>query len=135
MRATSSRSETSAASRSSVRDAASRSRRSSSRCGPCAACPQHFQAQAERAEEVAQVVREDGDQLLGGGPARLRGGIAPDLLGELGAVGDDARPMRDRFCKARILGGEEVVLERRDHHHAAALAADVERHAELRLDA
>jgi hypothetical protein len=79
-------------------------------------------------------VRQHRDELLGRGAARLPGGIASDLLGELGAMRDDAGPVADGLGEARIFSAEEIGLEGGDHHHAAALAADEERHADLGTD-
>jgi hypothetical protein len=89
----------------------------------------------QRLQVVPQVVCQHGDELLGAGTPSLLGGIASDLLGELGAMGEDADPAAERLRERHILRPEEVGLQRSDHQHAAALPAEFERYTELGADA
>jgi hypothetical protein len=96
---------------------------------------QGLEAHAERRKVVAQVVGEHRDDFLGARAPAGFGGVATDLVGKLGAVGDDADPAGDGFGVAHVVDGEEIGLLRSEHQHAAPAAADVERHADGRAHA
>lgn len=93
-----------------------------------------MQARVERGHEVAEIVREDGDELLGGALAALRRRVAGDFLDDLGSMSHRGRPPRDGFGEAHVVVREVIRLQRRQHEHAAPRAGHHERRAELGPD-
>jgi hypothetical protein len=67
--------------------------------------PAHdVQPYLHRSENVAQVVRQDGDELLGRRAAPLGDGALCQLLDQLGAVRHEGDPMRHRLREADVVG-------------------------------
>jgi hypothetical protein len=79
-------------------------------------------------------MREHGDQLLGDESPTLLEGIALDLFDELRPMRDGANPADDCLRESHVFGCERVGSLRCDLHHSAALAANIERNADLRAN-
>ena len=83
------------------------------------ASPHHAEAQIERRQIVAQVVREHGHQLVGHRAPALLDRVARRILRQLGALREHADPARDALHEGCVLLFPEVGLTRRADQHAA----------------
>src|SRR5947209_1319827 len=92
----------------------------------------HADAHAEWRQKVAQVVRQDGDQLLGRGPSSVSHGFARGGLHELSPVRDYANPVRDGPEGAQVGLTGELRRCRDCGQHSATGAGYVKWHADIR---
>jgi hypothetical protein len=95
---------------------------------------ERVQAPRDRLQVIANVVRDDTDELLGHAAPRLLHGRPADRLDELRALGDARDPVRGAGDERRVERREEVGSPRRDEHHASPPLA-IERHRDDRLHA
>jgi hypothetical protein len=93
-----------------------------------------LQSRGDGGNEIAQIVRQDRDQLLRYRPPPLFDGVAPDLFDELGAMRDGPHPTSDRHREVLVGLVVEIALLRRDHEYPAGVPRDFDRHAQLRFD-
>jgi hypothetical protein len=80
---------------------------------------ERVQAPRDRLQVIANVVRDDTDELLGHAAPRLLHGRPADRLDELRALGDARDPVRGAGDERRVERREEVGSPRRDEHHAS----------------
>jgi hypothetical protein len=90
--------------------------------------PDEVDAPTQRRQVVAQVVGQNGDELLGGALAALLGRVARDALHQLGAVGDHADPAGDHLQEAQVVLGEVLGPCGGGLQHPLHLAVHRQRH-------
>ena len=96
--------------------------------------PQEIDTALDRNQDIAEVMRQGLDQLVGRHAPSLLAGLDGDALRQLRSVGDHPDPARDRLQEANVVFGKEIGSGRGGQEDAAARSSHLERHHDGRTN-
>ena len=91
-------------------------------------------AALDRNQDIAEVVRQGRDQLVGRHAPSLLPGLGGDALRQLRPVGNHPDPARDGLQEANVIFGEEIGAGGGGEEDAAARSSHLERHHDGRTN-